>query len=50
MREPDTTRSQEGSSRRETEMQPASSGYAEVNGINLYHEINGEGRRLVLIP
>ena len=30
-------------------MQPASSGYADVNGINLYHEIYGEGEPLVLI-
>jgi pimeloyl-ACP methyl ester carboxylesterase len=30
-------------------MKPVSSGYAEVNGINLYHEIHGEGEPLVLI-
>ena len=30
-------------------MKPASSGYADVNGINLYHEIYGEGEPLVLI-
>src|SRR3954469_2135291 len=30
-------------------MQPVSTGYAEVNGINLYHEIYGAGEPLVLI-
>ena len=30
-------------------MKPACSGYAEVNGIKLYHEIHGEGEPLVLI-
>jgi len=30
-------------------MTPVSSGYADVNGINLYHEIYGEGQPLVLI-
>jgi pimeloyl-ACP methyl ester carboxylesterase len=30
-------------------MKPVSSGYAEVNGIMLYHEIYGEGDPLVLI-
>ena len=30
-------------------MKPASSGYADVNGINLYYEIHGEGEPLVLI-
>jgi pimeloyl-ACP methyl ester carboxylesterase len=30
-------------------MKPVSSGYADVNGINLYHEIYGEGQPLVLI-
>ena len=30
-------------------MKPVSSGYADVNGINLYHEIYGEGEPLVLI-
>jgi pimeloyl-ACP methyl ester carboxylesterase len=30
-------------------MKPVSSGYAEVNGIMLYHEIYGEGEPLVLI-
>jgi pimeloyl-ACP methyl ester carboxylesterase len=30
-------------------MKPVSSGYAEVNSINLYHEIYGEGEPLVLI-
>src|SRR5262245_5398467 len=34
---------------REAEMKPASTGYAEVNGINLYHEIYGSGEPLVLI-
>jgi pimeloyl-ACP methyl ester carboxylesterase len=33
----------------EAEMKPTSSGYAEVNGINLYHEVYGEGEPLVLI-
>jgi pimeloyl-ACP methyl ester carboxylesterase len=31
-------------------MKPTSSGYADVNGIKLYHEIYGEGEPLVLIP
>jgi pimeloyl-ACP methyl ester carboxylesterase len=30
-------------------VKPASSGYADVNGINLYHEIYGQGEPLVLI-
>jgi hypothetical protein len=30
-------------------MKPVSSGYADVNGIMLYHEIYGEGDPLVLI-
>jgi hypothetical protein len=30
-------------------MKPVSSGYADVNGIMLYHEIYGEGEPLVLI-
>lgn len=30
-------------------MKPARSGYAEVNGIKLYHEIYGAGERLVLM-
>jgi len=30
-------------------MEPASSGYADVNGIELYHEIYGQGDPLVLI-
>jgi pimeloyl-ACP methyl ester carboxylesterase len=29
---------------------PASSGYADVNGIQLYHEIYGQGEPLVLLP
>ena len=33
----------------EAEMKPATSGYAEVNGIKLYHEIYGSGEPLVLI-
>jgi pimeloyl-ACP methyl ester carboxylesterase len=33
----------------EVEMKPVSSGYADVNGIELYHEIYGEGEPLVLI-
>jgi pimeloyl-ACP methyl ester carboxylesterase len=31
------------------EMKPVRSGYAEVNGIRLYHEIHGDGDPLVLI-
>jgi hypothetical protein len=27
-------------------MKPVSSGYADVNGINLYHEIYGQGEPL----
>ena len=30
-------------------MKPTSSGYADVNGIKLYHEIYGRGELLVLI-
>jgi pimeloyl-ACP methyl ester carboxylesterase len=30
-------------------MKPTRSGYADVNGIRLYHEIYGEGEPLVLI-
>ena len=30
-------------------MKPTSSGYAEVNGINRYHEVYGQGEPLVLI-
>ena len=30
-------------------MKPVSSGYADVNGINLYHEIYGQGEPLVLV-
>src|SRR4051812_39655857 len=30
-------------------MKPVTSGYADVNGIKLYHEIHGEGEPLVLI-
>src|SRR6185312_10777099 len=33
----------------QAKMKPTSSGYAEVNGINLYHEIYGAGEPLVLI-
>lgn len=33
----------------EAEMKPTSSGYADVNGINLYHEVYGQGEPLVLI-
>src|SRR5713226_3784712 len=29
---------------------PVSSGYADVNGIKLYHEIYGQGEPLVLLP
>src|SRR5438552_6161296 len=31
------------------EMKPMSSGYADVNGIKLYHEIYGQGEPLMLI-
>ncbi len=31
-------------------MRPVASGYAEVNGIGLYHEIYGAGEPLVLLP
>ncbi len=31
------------------EMKPMSGGYADVNGIKLYHEIYGQGEPLVLI-
>ena len=34
---------------KEAELKPARSGYAEVNGIQLYHEIYGSGEPLVLI-
>jgi pimeloyl-ACP methyl ester carboxylesterase len=30
-------------------MKPVSSGYADVNGINLFHEIYGQGEPLALI-
>ncbi|HEY7854838.1 MAG TPA: alpha/beta hydrolase [Terriglobales bacterium] len=30
-------------------MKPVTSGYAEVNGVKLYHEIHGEGEPLVLL-
>jgi pimeloyl-ACP methyl ester carboxylesterase len=33
----------------DTEIKPTTSGYAEVNGIKLYHEIYGSGEPLVLI-
>jgi pimeloyl-ACP methyl ester carboxylesterase len=33
----------------EAEMKPTSSSYADVNGINLYHEVYGQGEPLVLI-
>ena len=35
--------------RGEAEMKPTKSGYADVNGIKLYHEIYGEGEPLVPI-
>jgi pimeloyl-ACP methyl ester carboxylesterase len=34
---------------KEADMKPAKSGYADVNGIKLYHEIYGAGEPLVLI-
>ena len=30
-------------------MEPVSTGYADVNGIKLYHEVHGQGEPLVLI-
>src|SRR5579862_6309506 len=36
-------------STREAEMNPTRGGYADVNGIKLYHEIHGNGDPLVLI-
>src|SRR5947207_1552815 len=33
----------------EAEMKPTSNGYADVNGIKLYHEVYGQGEPLVLI-
>jgi pimeloyl-ACP methyl ester carboxylesterase len=38
-----------GHPQEKTEMNPRKSGYANVNGIKLYHEIYGEGEPLVLI-
>jgi pimeloyl-ACP methyl ester carboxylesterase len=43
------TAAQEATPVREPAMQPARSGYAEANGIQLYHEIYGSGEPLVLI-
>lgn len=40
---------QSATSAGEAEIKPATSGYAEVNGIKLYHEIYGSGEPLVLI-
>lgn len=34
----------------ESQMKPTKSGYADVNGIKLYHEIYGAGEPLVLLP
>jgi hypothetical protein len=33
----------------EAEIKPVSSGYADVKGIRLYHEVYGQGEPLVLI-
>ena len=44
-----TTAPQPAPSATETEMKPTTSGYAEVNGIKLYHEVYGSGEPLVLI-
>ncbi len=41
-----TTPEQKGDSKA---MRPVSSGYVDVNGIKLYHEIYGEGEPLVLL-
>jgi len=47
---PDTkTAAPQATSAKEAEMKPATSGYAEVNGIKLHHEIYGSGEPLVLI-
>src|SRR5579872_2375914 len=35
--------------RKKASMTPNSSGYADVNGIKLYHEIYGQGKPLVLL-
>ena len=45
-----TARSDATTAQSEAEMKPVKSGYAEVNGIKLYHEIYGSGEPLVLIP
>jgi pimeloyl-ACP methyl ester carboxylesterase len=42
-----TTPEQKGDSKA---MRPVSSGYVDVNGIKLYHEIYGEGEPLALLP
>src|SRR6185369_5938274 len=44
-----TTEPPSGSPSMDTEIKPTTSGYAEVNGIKLYHEIYGSGEPLVLI-
>ena len=31
-------------------IKPSKSGYADVNGISLYHEVFGAGEPLVLLP
>src|SRR4029077_13493274 len=46
---PKTAASEADTPAGEVEMKPMSSGYADVNGIKLYHEIYGEGEPLVLI-
>jgi pimeloyl-ACP methyl ester carboxylesterase len=43
------TAASEAVTQQEVEMKPVSSGFADGNGIKLYHEIYGEGEPLVLI-
>src|SRR5262245_35284611 len=47
--EPKTAAPQTPTPAKEAEMKPAKSGYAEINGLKLYHEIYGSGEPLVLI-
>src|SRR5262245_14689040 len=46
---PKTAAPQTPTENKEAEMKPTKSGYAEVNGLKLYHEIYGSGEPLVLI-
>ena len=47
--EPKTAAPQTPTPAKEAEMKPAKSGYMDVNGLKLYHEIYGSGEPLVLI-